>query len=210
MLYISIPRTDLKQQSIALHLLLARCSTGSAVQLTGVNHKMVSHIRQRLDAHLCKYLVEAQKEVSFNDDTVDFVDVEVDEVTYSRIPMGDGTVRWKQLIALMRRGHPSTLVLCQLPDRCTPKRAPGPGPLTLVMWRKVAVDYLVGTNAILHTDSAKAYGLKVEGLPDEVMPRTSVVHQVKKVAGHWVQPVYSGVVEVDIGGGLTILVKKGT
>eukprot|EP00971_Amphidinium_carterae_P197180 3913739-Amphidinium_carterae.1 len=96
------------------------------------------------------------EKISFNDETVDYVDVESDEVTYAKIPINDTQVRWKQVLGLMRRGHPQSLVLCPLGDRITGKRAPraspGPGLLTLEMWRAIAVHYLVGTNAVLHTD----------------------------------------------------------
>eukprot|EP00971_Amphidinium_carterae_P021495 423854-Amphidinium_carterae.1 len=78
------------------------------------------------------------------------------------------------------------------------------------MWRDIAVKYLVGTNSILHTDSAKAYLLSIEGLHTKKVPETSIVHQVKKVDGKWVQPTYASMVLVDIGLGYTILVHKGT
>eukprot|EP00971_Amphidinium_carterae_P189623 3763799-Amphidinium_carterae.1 len=78
------------------------------------------------------------------------------------------------------------------------------------MWRGIAVQYIVGCNCILHTDSAKAYNLGIEGLPSKKVPKTSVVHQPKKINGHWAQPHYTGVVEVDIGADEKVLVQKGT
>eukprot|EP00971_Amphidinium_carterae_P137788 2730904-Amphidinium_carterae.2 len=90
---------------------------------------------------------------------------------------------------MMKRGHPKTLVLCPLPDRKIGHRAPGFG---------------------LSISIAKAYNLGIKGFPTRKVPRSGVVHQPKKINGWWIQPSYTGLVEVDIACDNKLLVHKGT
>eukprot|EP00971_Amphidinium_carterae_P246095 4887685-Amphidinium_carterae.2 len=45
------------------------------------------------------------------------------------------------------------------------------------MWKEIAVHYIVGCNCILHTNSAKAYNLGIEGLPTKKVPSTWCINQ---------------------------------
>ena len=58
---------------------------------------------------------------------------------------------------------------------------------------------------ILHTDGAKAYRLRVEG-----MKRDRVVHGKKKINGRWVNPKYVEPATHTLPDGSTLRVMKGT
>eukprot|EP00971_Amphidinium_carterae_P225510 4472782-Amphidinium_carterae.1 len=55
-----------------------------------------------------------------------------------------GRVEWTQCWGDMRRGAPHSLKLVKLPSRVTPPRAPGPGPINLDMWARLAQEYIMG------------------------------------------------------------------
>eukprot|EP00971_Amphidinium_carterae_P260987 5177525-Amphidinium_carterae.1 len=93
-----------------------------------------------------------------------------------------------------------------MPIRSTSMRSPGPGPITLAMWRPLTRSCFVkGQPVVLHTDSARAYSLDV---PD--ITHTSIVHQLKRINGVWVQPVFTKVKEITLSNGDVIQVKAGT
>ena len=60
--------------------------------------------------------------------------------------------------------------------RPTNKRSPGPGPIRKNKWRKIADKWLKDKHVILHSDSDRAYKIKVRGVH-----HGSVVHQKKRV-----------------------------
>ena len=114
-------------------------------------------------------------------------------------------MQWDNWLGLMQRGVHSSLILVRLPSRMSSVRAPGPGPLTKDMWRPIAQKWLTGRKVILHTDSAKAYRLRVQG-----MKRDRVVHSKKKIGGKWVNPKYVMPATHRLPDGTTLKTLKGT
>ena len=115
-------------------------------------------------------------------------------------------VEWRQYIGLLRRGFPETLILEELPSRCTSARAPGPGPLLRKVWKPLAERYVKGRKIVLQTDSAKAYTLQVDGCV-----HTRVVHQKKKDKhGKWLLPRYTMPQTVTLPNGKILDVVGGT
>ena len=108
-------------------------------------------------------------------------------------------------MGLVKRGDPRSLKLIQIPIRMTKARAPGPGPITLNIWRPLAKKYLAERSLILHTDSARAYQEPIPGVQ-----HTSVVHQIKKVKGKWVQPKFVETVKFRTPKNKRMVVKSGT
>ena len=92
-----------------------------------------------------------------------------------------------------------------MPLRSTKERAPGPGPITLALWRPIAAQYLSGRALILHTDSARAYK---ERIP--MVRHTSVVHQLKKVGKKWIQPSFVKTFMMRLPGGKKVKIRSGT
>ena len=134
--------------------------------------------------------------------------VEVDEVTLGKraaaADSGDRVV-WDNFLGMMERGNSKSLVVIRLPTRSTTKRSPGPGPITRKMWKPIAQRWVKDRRILLHSDSAKAYNLKVPG-----MVHTKVIHQKKKVGDKWVKPRYVEIENVTTDDGDTIVLKKGT
>lgn len=115
------------------------------------------------------------------------LDVEGDEVTFDKHDIsqdpalshqvkGDKCVLWEQWCALVQRGNPETLIMTRLKPGLTVRRAPGPGPITKHDWTPLGQKHLAGKNIIFHTDSARAYKMK---LPDVL--HHSVVRKKKRV-----------------------------
>ena len=136
----------------------------------------------------------------------DFMDVEADECTVTKYHSGDreNPVAWVAYVGLVKRGDPRSLKLIRMPIRKTKARAPGPGPITLNIWRPLAKKYLAGRSLILHTDSARAYQEPIPGVQ-----HTSVVHQLKKIKGKWVQPKFVETVKFIKPDGQKLIVKSG-
>eukprot|EP00439_Symbiodinium_sp_Y106_P044217 s6433_g5.t1 len=65
----------------------------------------------------------------------------------------------------------------------TVPRAPGPGAIRKVDWKPLALKHIANRNAILHTDSARSYKMKLSGVVHD-----AVVHKKKRVKknGKWV------------------------
>ncbi len=109
----------------------------------------------------------------------------------------------------MQRGKPSTLVLSRLDPSLTVSRAPGPGPITKHDWAPLGQKWLANRKVIFHTDSAKAYKLK---LPNVI--HDSVVHQKKRVKKHgkwqWTKPCFAKLKAHKLPTGKRLKVKCGT
>ena len=135
------------------------------------------------------------------------MDVEADECTLGKFPSGDPEhpVAWISYVGLVKRGEPGSLKLIQMPIRKSKERAPGPGPITLQLWRPLAKKYLEGRSLILHTDSARAYK---ETIPS--VKHTSVVHQKKKIKGKWIHPKFVETHKIRLPGGRCLCVRSGT
>ena len=172
----------------------------------GFGHHTVEDMRHKLRTHIQEYVINKQATFKFGTDDGNWTEVEADEVTLAKRASGDNEYsEWCQYLGLMQRGAPETLVLEALPVRQTSRRAPGAGPLTKEMWRPIGMKYLAHRNIILHTDSAKAYGLELPGVT-----RTAVVHQVKKVRGRWLRPHYTRAETLTLPNGDEVDVLAGT
>ena len=138
------------------------------------------------------------------------IDLEADEVDLGK--EGDqpsGKAKWEQWGGMVERGQPQTLVLYRLSPKLTAKRAPGPGPIRLKDWKKVADKFLRRREVILHTDGARAYKLKIPGVIHD-----HVVHKKKRVKINgkftWVKPHCTKVYTHKLPCGKTVKVKSGT
>ena len=122
-------------------------------------------------------------------------DVEADETTFDKKDLGSAaadpanSIEWEQWCGMVQRGVPSSLVLSCLMPKISAKRAPGPGAIRKMEWGPLAKKHLQGRQVILHTDAAKSYKTKING-----MLHDNVRHCKKrvKVAGKfvWKAPVY--------------------
>ncbi|CAK0803289.1 unnamed protein product [Prorocentrum cordatum] len=123
-------------------------------------------------------------------------DVEADEVDLGKMEDPDAGPRtatpiiWEQWGGIVQRGAPESLVLFRLQPKKTKRRAPGPGPIRKADWAPLSKKWLKNRNVIFHTDGARSYKLKEQGVV-----HNWVVHKKKKakVKGKWVwlKPSYS-------------------
>ena len=119
-------------------------------------------------------------------------------------------IRWEQWLGLVERGRPNSLILEPLNPPRTYKRAPGPGAVRRVEWKHLAMKHLRNRRVVFHTDSAKSYKLRVDGVLHD-----RVVHAKKRVLVKgkfiWKAPDYVKVVEHRVPGRRKPLrVKAGT
>jgi hypothetical protein len=173
--------------------------TQAATRLAlGQNHKMIERIYASLFRCRQMYVEKEQHRIKFGLEQ-EWKDVEADEVDMRKsegdpdvAPRGKPAV-WEQWGGVVERGNPRSLVLTRLPTRNTRKRAPGPGPIRKRDWKKTAEPYLKNRSVILHTDGAKAYKLKLEGVLHD-----NVVHKKKKVMLRgkpvWIKPKFTKIV----------------
>ena len=122
-------------------------------------------------------------------------DVEADETTFDKKDLGSAaadpanSIEWEQWCGMVQRGVPSSLVISCLMPKISAKRAPGPGAIRKMEWGPLAKKHLQGRQVILHTDAAKSYKTKINGVLHD-----NVRHCKKrvKVAGKfvWKAPVY--------------------
>ncbi len=79
--------------------------------------------------------------------------------------------------------------MTRLCPKNTKARAPGPGPMRKVDWKPSAEARLKGKKVVQHTDGARAYRLRVNGVVHE-----QVIHKKKQILVRgkltWVQPKY--------------------
>eukprot|EP00971_Amphidinium_carterae_P060151 1190387-Amphidinium_carterae.1 len=174
--------------------LLVGCSQGAIDELYG---KVLDQIEHHVETR------QIDKPLGVGSGA--YPDIECDEVTVAKRLRPDGKLEWVQYWGVMRRGAPS-LKLIKLPSRVTPKRAPGPGPIQLKMWSKLAQQHILGEDVIYHTDSARAY----DTVPDEQTLHTRVVHKRKYKDGVLVKPKYIELVTLKMPNGRTLQVMKGT
>ena len=144
-------------------------------------------------------------------------DVEADEVDFRKglapdheDAAEDQKVVWEQWGGVVERGYPETLVLTRLKPKRTKERAPGPGPMRLKDWQPFLAKRLRGRKIILHTDGARAYQNKADGVIHD-----NVVHKNKKVTidGNtvWLRPKHTNIFKHKIPGiSRHLLVKGGT
>eukprot|EP00971_Amphidinium_carterae_P137787 2730904-Amphidinium_carterae.1 len=79
---------NVEEQSMALHLIVARCTSASTVQVSGVDRKAAARIRENLEQRIIEYVKRVQQNINFGDESVPYTDLETDEVTYACILCG--------------------------------------------------------------------------------------------------------------------------
>ena len=161
-----------------------------------------------------KFVEKKEKGIVFGDGQV-WKDIEADEVDLRKIEdaaiTGDKKkpVMREQWGGVVERGCSSSLVLTRLLPKFTKSRAPGPGPIRKVDWTPFAVKRLKGRNVILHTDGARAYAMKIDGvIHDKVIHKKKLMEIKGKQV--WVKPKFTKVFNHTLPGGKKIKVKGGT
>ena len=131
-----------------------------------------------------------------------WVDVEGDEASFTKTNQrgidpsisSDKPVVWEQWLGLVQRGHPQSLILERLRPPSTEVRAPGPGPVRKTEWMPLGRKHLAGRHVNLHTDAARSYTAKIDGVLHD-----NVVHAKKRKVMNgkvrWVNPTYVRVVQ---------------
>ena len=205
--------SDLQTQSAILLLKLTGVPTADSSKILHVNHKAVEDLERRLD-DVRRRFVEFQQKTMKVGDGHSWMDVEGDEATFTKTNEADGDqskpIRWEQWLGLVERGRPNSLILERLNPPRTYKRAPGPGAVRRVEWKHLAMKHLRNRRVVFHTDSAKSYKLRVDGVLHD-----RVVHAKKRVLVKgkfiWKAPDYVKVVEHRVPGRRKPLrVKAGT
>ena len=210
---------SLQMQAAVLFLLLLRVWLVSIHLLLGVNHKVAEKMQKNLEEIRKKHVLQKEKNIIFGASTK-WADVEGDEATFDKKDISadpilekkikdDRCLLWEQWSGLVQRGRPQTLVLSRLRPSLTVRQAPGPGPITKLDWAPLGKKWLENRQVIFHTDSAKAYKLKLQGVVHD-----SVVHQKKRIKkqGKWVwtKPSFVKVKTHNLPGGKKVTVKCGT
>ena len=214
--------TPLQTQAAALSMKLQNISLPATCHLLGVNHKLVEDIRNRLTFARQDYVKEQQKTIMLGSSTGNrkllqqWVDVEGDEASFTKTSMlgidpgadPKTPVQWEQWLGLVQQGRPESLVLERLSPPHTEQRAPGPGAIRKVEWLPLANKYLKGKGVILHTDAARSYTTKVDGVLHD-----NVVHAKKrkviKGKARWVKPTYVKVMKHKLPGTNKVVKVKG-
>jgi hypothetical protein len=142
-----------------------------------MDHKPVERIYVNLDVARARYVMLKEKDITYGGAGED---VEVDEVDLGKLTdekaNGGRNTTWEQWGGLVERGRPSSLRLFRLAPAKTKKRAPGPGPIRRRDWEPIAKKVIEGRKLILHSDGARAYKMKINGVI-----HCNVVHQKKKI-----------------------------
>eukprot|EP00969_Alexandrium_andersonii_P022030 964421-Alexandrium_andersonii.AAC.1 len=186
-------KVALQDQAAIVLCAVSGVSKSSCHALTGRNHKLIESLYTNLDKAKADHVKQEEKRISFGGQD-QWVDVEADEVDVRKAEEVDSDdpnpVTWEQWAGVVQRGNKKTLKLFRLSPKATKKRAPGPGPIRKSEWKAFAQKHLGNRNIILHTDGARAYKLKVEG-----MLHDHVVHMKKQVVvdtkKQWVTPKYT-------------------
>ena len=201
--------TPLGLQAAILHCALVNVPVTSVPALLNVERKTAERIYTNLEVARARHMKSLEAKTIFGKGHK-WADIEADEVDLGK--EGDkpsGKAKWEQWGGMVERGQPQTLVLYRLSPKLTAKRAPGPGPIRLKDWKKVADKFLRRREVILHTDGARAYKLKIPGVIHD-----HVVHKKKRVKINgkftWVKPHYTKVYTHKLPCGKTVKVKSGT
>jgi len=206
-------KTGFKDQLAVLLCLVAGCTVATTKRLVGdVDHKVIEQIKKNLNLQRKKYVERKEKAIVFGDGHT-WRDVEADEACFRKITDPDAPedecTEWDQWAGLQERGRPESLVLWKTQATKTCKRAPGPGAIKKVDWAPKGTKYLKGRKVILHSDKAKSYMLKIDGVLHD-----SVRHGKKRVKVNgkwrWKMPVYTKVWYHKLPSGKTLKVKAGT
>ena len=201
--------TPLQVQASILLMKLHGVTTSATCQMLSVNHKVVEDMANRLAYARQTYVIEHQKHIKFGYDKgknfnaiKNWVDVEGDEASFTKTNQrgidpsisSDKPVVWEQWLGLVQRGHPQSLILERLRPPSTEVRAPGPGAVRKTEWMPLGRKHLEGRHVILHTDAARSYTAKIDGVLHD-----NVVHAKKRKVMNgkvrWVNPTYVRVVQ---------------
>ncbi|CAJ1374532.1 unnamed protein product [Effrenium voratum] len=200
----------LQMQAAALMMRLANVPLSTIHILTNINHKALERMDKGLILTRKGFVEISEKEINFGGGNK-WKDVEADEATFDKTTCAEqdgNTILWEQWAGIVARGKPQTL-LHRLNPPATKARAPGPGAIRKVDWTPLARKHLQGKSIILHTDSARSYKLKIDGVVHD-----SVVHKKKLVIKNgkrsWKPPTYVKVVSHKLPGGKRLSVKAGT
>jgi hypothetical protein len=114
-------------------------------------------------------------------------------------------------MGLVDRDDPETLVLERLGTSITKPHAPGPGAIKRLQWDRLGTKWIKGRKILLHTDSARSYKAKIEGVIHD-----NVVHQKKRIYNKklkkyiWMNPKFTKTVKHKLPNGKVLNVKAGT
>ena len=205
-------QTPFADQCGVLFCSLAGCSNVATKRLTGVDHKIIEKQRVCLDREVAVFVEREQKAITFGDGKT-WKDVEADEAVFGKVideeEPSNQQVEWNQWAGLVERGVPISLVLQPTTTTKTCTRAPGPGAIKKVDWSPLCHKYLKRRRVVLHTDRAKSYGLKVEGVVHD-----SVRHCRKRVKRNgkwvWMKPYFVKLVTHTTPDGTKVRCKSGT
>ena len=116
---------------------------------------------------------------------------------------------WEQWAGLVERGRPESLKLFKLKPAMTKRRAPGPGAIRKQELQPIGKRHLSNKKVILHTDSAKAYQLKI---PEVIHCHVVLKKKKGKVNGKtvWIKPHYTKIYNLTLPNGKKLAVKFGT
>ena len=182
-----------KSQCAALFLL----QTGASMVTCGriLNSFGESHfraMRKNISRQRALYVQRRQKTMLFGNRRT-WKDCEADETVFRTFTdhesSPDECTAWEQWAGIVERGNHASLVLQRTKSAMTKSRAPGPGAITKLDWLPMAQRFLLKRKVILHTDRAKSYNLKVQGVLHESVRNCK---KRVKIGGKWVwrNPVY--------------------
>ena len=212
----------LQEQSAVLFAVVNNVPLAKIHALTGKNHKAIESMSKFNDACRKNDVLQQEKLVTFGGKGRTWKDVEADEVDLRGELLSDHAeraenerVQWGQWGGVIERGNRKTLVLTRIKPSLTKQRAPGPGAIRLPDWTPFAHKNLSNRNVVLHTDGAKTYKVKVEG-----MLHDHVVHQRKRLMKNgkpvkkngrqvWVKPTYAKKFQHKLPGGRVLKCKGG-
>ena len=160
------------------------------------------------------FVEREERKIKFGGDVNSWRDVEADEVDLRKSLASEGDhpkgkpTTWEQWGGIVQRGDCKKLVLFRLPQKHTRKRAPGPGPIKKRDLTKIGKKHLAKRSVILHTDGARAYQTKLDGVVHDnvVHKKKLVLIRGKKV---WVKPKYTKIVK-HVLNDTTVWCKAGT
>ena len=166
--------------------------------MLGMDHKSVDDIYKSWRNTAATETEKEQDKIVLGDGK-SWRDAEVDEVSTKKKlvwrpptnPGQDATaavarMEWDSWLGMQERGKPESLVLIQLRSALPSRPPQALGPITKEMWTPIAKKLLENRKIILHTDGARAYRVRVQG-----MRRDSVIHKKKKVNGVWKKPKFA-------------------
>ena len=132
------------------------------------------------------------------------------DVAYKEAVKAGKPILWEQWSGMMARGKPSTLIMSRLSPALTVRRAPGPGAIRKIDWAPLAKKHLQGRHVILHTDSAKSYKAKVDGVHHDSVVHCKKLITLKNGKKKWSSLQYVRVVTHRLRDGTQLKVKAGT